>query len=379
MEKTFREYHLFQILNSIDFGSIPLDVQLGGYFRNHRAIGSKDRKFIAEKIYKLVRWMGLIDYFCIGSHSWTERCKALDHLDIVKSAMDPSIPLHVRASFPKNFFNLLVAAYGEEASLKICFASNTPAPTTVRVNPLKTSRSALMEKLENNFKLSKTTTSDLGINFEAKVNFNELEEFKQGLFEVQDEGSQLVANLVDAKPGNHVLDFCAGAGGKTLAFAPQLEGKGQIYLHDIRERPLVEAKKRLKRAGIENFQVLPFDSPNKKDLKEKMDWVLADVPCSGSGTLRRNPDLKWKFSSEMLERLIQEQRKIFEEALTYLAPNGKIVYATCSILPQENEEQVRYFEEVHRLELYAPPFQSLPSEGGMDGFFGAIFIRKLTT
>lgn len=377
MEKTFRDHHLFQLLHSMDFGSVPLDVHLGRYFREHRAIGSKDRKYIAEKIYKLTRWMGLIDYFCTTSHGWEERCKVLDHLDLQKRSQDSSIPLHIRASFPKYLFGLLADHYGEEEALKICLESNAPAPVTVRVNPLKTTRSVLMERLRTRYAVSETPVSELGIYFEQKVNFNELEEFKEGLFEVQDEASQLVANLVGAKPGDLVLDYCAGAGGKTLAFAHKLSSKGQIFLHDVRSHPLMEAKKRLKRAGIENYQILPFDSPQMKGIiPNKLDWVLADVPCSGTGTLRRNPDLKWKFSPETLARLIQEQREIFSQALSFLSPNGKIVYATCSILPQENEMQVEFFKEAFGLDCLEPPFKSLPHKGGMDGFFGAILTRK---
>jgi len=372
MEKTFRDHHLFQILHSTDFGSIPLDVQLGHYFRLHRAIGSKDRKYIAEKIYKLIRWLGLIDYFCQNGHGWEERYKTLNQIDLKKKTEDETIPLHVRASFPKQLFQLLVNFYGEEEALKICLNSNCPAPITVRINPLKGNRQELLHQLEKNFSVKPTVQSNLGIQFEKKVNFKELEEFKSGLFDVQDEGSQLISDLVDASPGDHVLDYCAGAGGKTLAFAHKLEGKGQIYLHDIRERPLIEARKRLKRAGIENYQLL---SSKKGKVAKKMDWILVDVPCSGTGTLRRNPDLKWKFSSEMLARLVEEQRAIFNQALEFLAPGGKIVYATCSILNSENEEQIQFFEKnfgVKRVSF----FKSLPVPGGMDGFFGAILTQE---
>jgi 16S rRNA (cytosine967-C5)-methyltransferase len=377
MEKTFRDHHLFQLLNSTDFGSAPLDVQLGHYFRAHRAIGSKDRRYIAEKIYKLVRWMGLIDYFCQNGHSWEQRCKTLSQIDLQQKSADQNIPLHVRASFPKQFFQLLADTYGEEGAFKLCLDSNCQAPITVRANPLKTSRKDLIEHLGKHFSIKATKRSELGIEFEERVNFNGLEEFKSGLFDVQDEGSQLVADLVDAKPGDQALDYCAGAGGKVLAFAHKLEGKGQIYLHDIRERALQEARKRLNRAGIENFQILLFDSAQKKNLVGKMNWVLVDAPCSGSGTLRRNPDLKWKFSLEMLDRLIEQQRAIFKDALEFLAPGGKIVYATCSILQQENEEQIQFFEKTYGLQSVSPPFKSVVEPGGMDGFFGAILTRPL--
>ena len=191
---------------------------------------------------------------------------------------------------------------------------------------------------------------------------------------MQDEASQQVAALVQAKPGDHVLDYCSGSGGKALAFAPAMDGKGQIYLHDIRAHILQEAKRRLKRAGVQNAQVLTTDK--LKPLKKKCDWVLVDAPCTGTGTLRRNPDMKWRFTGEMLQRLIGEQRTIFEKALSYLKPEGRIVYATCSILKEENSEQIAHFLKTYGLKLEDSPLQTLPEEGGMDGFFGAVLLRE---
>jgi len=373
MKKTFRTHHLMKALSAYEETTLPLDISLGNYFKNNRALGSKDRKFVAENIYSLIRWMGLIDHFCRGCHSWDERFRIKEKLNIEKSITDETIPLHVRASFPKVFFELLEQHYGAEKALELCLASNTPAPTTVRINILKTNRQSLLKRWKEKFQVQPTSTSVFGIQFPERLNFQTLEEFKKGYFEVQDEASQLVAGLVEAKPGDQVLDFCAGSGGKTLAFAHKLQGKGQIYLHDIRPKALQEAKRRLKRAGIENAQILPHDSPHKEALKKTMDWILVDAPCSGSGTLRRNPDLKWKFSKEMLGSVIEDQRAIFKEALDYLKPDGRIVYATCSILPQENEEQITYFQENFSLDLAAKPFRSLPTEGGMDGFYAAIF------
>ena len=200
-----------------------------------------------------------------------------------------------------------------------------------------------------------------------------LPEFRSGLFELQDEGSQLVAQLIRAKEGDEVLDFCAGSGGKSLAFASSMRGKGQIYLHDVRSSILLQAKKRLKRAGIQNAQIATSHSKAKQLLKKRMDWVLVDAPCTGTGTLRRNPDLKWKFTEETLQKLQMEQRDIFKEALTFLKPGGRIVYATCSLLKEENEEQAAYFQCCHNLKLIAPFFCSTPQVGEMDGFFAATF------
>ena len=203
-----------------------------------------------------------------------------------------------------------------------------------------------------------------------------MEEFKKGYFEVQDEASQLIAELIAIEPGMRFLDYCAGSGGKSLAIAPRLKERGQLFLHDIRPRALLEARKRLKRAGIQNAQLLPADSPNKRLLKMKMDWVLVDAPCTGTGTFRRNPDMKWKFEDQLLPRIIQEQREIFEEALSFLKPGGHIVYATCSVLPQENLHQAAYFLDRFPLEQIGEPFSSIPLTGEMDGFFGVVFKKK---
>ena len=172
-----------------------------------------------------------------------------------------------------------------------------------------------------------------------------------------------------ASSNDHVLDYCAGSGGKTLAFAPDMKNKGQVYLYDIRPHLLIEAKKRLKRAGIQNGQFLDENKLKKKGLLKRMDWILLDVPCSGSGTLRRNPDMKWKFHPEMVERLVNEQQKIFDKVLKFLHPNGKIVFATCSIFPEENEQQIEYFMTKYHLQLEREPFQSFPKNGEMDGFY----------
>lgn len=203
-----------------------------------------------------------------------------------------------------------------------------------------------------------------------------MQEFKEGLFEVQDEGSQLLAGLVQANPGDHVLDFCAGSGGKSLSIGAQMKNKGQLYLHDIRMHALEEAKKRLKRAQIQNFQIVDLKLKQNHKLKHRMNRILLDVPCSGTGTIRRNPDMKWQFNQEKLEALVQQQKEIFVQALPYLHDEGKIIYATCSILSCENEKQVEFFIKEFDLELHQPLFKTLPQENGADGFFAAILQKK---
>lgn len=320
----FRDYHLLQILQHFETQRLPLDVFLSRYFRANPAIGSKDRRFLSDAVYE-----------------------------------------KFRAGFPGVLSTLLDDAYGKEKAEELRLVCKERAPITVRINPLKTSREALLEKWKP-FSALPCTHSPYGVVFPEKINFFTLPEFKEGLFEIQDEGSQLISFLIEAKPQDHVLDFCAGGGGKTLAFAYLLQNRGQIFLHDIRPRALLEAKKRLCRAGIQNVQFrLPL---------QPVDWVLVDTPCTGTGTLRRNPDLKDKFSLELLSRLILEQRQIFEKALSFLKPKGKIVYATCSILPQENQDQIAYFSEKFNLTC-VKTFQSLPTSGGMDGFFGAVLKK----
>ncbi len=375
MKRPFREYHLLELLEQYDKRNLPLDMVICDYFREHKSLGPKDRGFIAEAAYAIIRHLSLIDYVIAKPTSWIKRFEVFSSGSIEKYAQDRDIPLHIRVCFPKPLFDRLMSHYGEEQGLLICKASNTQAPTTVRVNRIKISREDLLKRWQSQYEVEPCQYSQFGIYFLKKINFFTLEEFKQGYFEVQDEASQLVADLVDVKQGEHVLDYCAGSGGKTLAFAPKMLNTGQIYLHDIRPYALQEAKKRLKRAGIQNAQIiLSEDLEKQRKLKKKMNWVLVDAPCSGTGTIRRNPDMKWKFNDEMLFRLVGQQRTIFEKALSFMQSEGRIVYATCSILPEENQMQVEHFKKIYGLKEDRQ-FFSLPSIGGMDGFYSVVLKK----
>lgn len=353
----FRQYHLSAVLKSLELQQIPLDAFLSHYFRSNKALGSKDRHFIGETVYHYIRWKNLFDHLQLDPST----------LDLSAHQENLSIPLHVRHGMPEPLFNILAQTYGEETAKEIALTSNARAPTTIRINPLKTSRDELLNRW-GHYKVIPCSVSQLGIQFHERINFFTLPEFKEGLFEIQDEASQLAAELVLAKPKQHVLDYCAGAGGKTLAFAHRLENRGQLYLHDTRTHALEKARIRLKRAGIQNAQ---FNLP---PAKKSIDWVVVDVPCTGTGTLRRNPDLKWKFTLDGLMTLQQEQRQIFSNALSYLHPSGYIIYMTCSLLPQENEEQIAYFEKEFGL-IAVQTFKSLPSPGSMDGFYAVTLKR----
>lgn len=372
IKKTFREHHLFTILSEYENQLLPLDRFLKEYFRFHKAIGSKDRKVLCENIYSLVRWKGLLDYLCDQPISWETRYQKLVQIKPDHFFDDAQIPLHIRLSFPKELFSLIVESLGEEKARFFCRASNSTAPIAVRVNLLKTSRENLLKAWEN----ATCGSFHTAIILPKRVNFFTFPEFKMGHFEVQDEASQRLADLVAVKPGQLVLDFCAGSGGKSLAIAPKMQGKGQLFLHDIRKHALIEAKKRLKRAGIQNAQVLLPSSSQKKALYGKFDWVLVDAPCSGTGTLRRNPDMKWRFTSKTFQKTLEEQRLIFEQALRFVKPGGYIVYMTCSVLQLENEEQTQYFKKTFSLNTISSAFSTLPLDtNDPDGFYGQVFVK----
>ena len=378
----FCDHHIAAFLNGFAGGSQPLDQALGDYLRAHKSIGAHDRRAISETLFGMIRWKPLIEYFC-PSPLPIDQLAAFRSLSLENCFNNPSIPAHIRFGISQFLYQRFCKAFGAEKTRDLCRILNGPAPIAIRANLAKITRDDLLPRLKERFQdqiqefsVFPCSLAPAGIQFDKRVPLFSITEFKEGLFEMQDEGSQLVAALVDVKPGDQVLDYCSGSGGKTLAFAPAMKGKGQIYLHDIRPSILLEAKKRLKRAGIQNGQFLPPGHPHLPFLKGKMDWVLADVPCSGTGVLRRNPDAKWKIDEAMMQRLIEEQRKIVAETIPYLKKEGRLVYATCSLLPEENQEQVDYFLAHHDLVLEKPPLSLLPQEGGADGFFAAVFRKK---
>lgn len=377
MRLPFRHYHIIQILEGFDTQNLPLDYFLSNYFRANKAIGSKDRGFIAETVYDLIRWRGLIDFVCPKPATWHQKLELYLSPNWPQQKENHLLLPHIRLSFPKELYDKLVESHGENKATEICLASNSRAPTYVRVNSMKISRDDLLNRWKGVYDIEPCRHSPEGIVFNKRINFFELAEFKEGLFEVQDEGSQLVAQQVNALPGELVMDYCAGAGGKTLAFAPKMQNKGQIYLYDIRQSALQDSRKRLRRAGIQNAQIIFEGTEKLKRLKKKMDWVLVDAPCSGTGTLRRNPDMKWKFSEEMVKRLVSEQRVIFEKALSFVKQGGKIVYATCSILNDENQNQTDHFIKTYNLKLVGDPFISIPLQNEMDGFYCATFQKLI--
>jgi 16S rRNA C967 or C1407 C5-methylase (RsmB/RsmF family) len=370
MKRSFTDTHILAFLKEWNGSSKPLDFSLSTYFRGHKSLGANDRRKIGEAVYTLVRWKSLFESLDPES-SASKRLHLLSLRPIDDYRRDLSLPEFARLGLSEFLFQRFNDAFGIEKTGALAEILNSPAPIALRANLLKTTRDGLMETLKGYFSIDRGVCPT-SIVLSKREPLFALPEFKQGLFEVQDEGSQMVSDLIEAQSGQRVLDYCSGSGGKTLAIAPKMGGKGELYLHDIRAHSLKEAALRLRRAGVQNAQILPPEHKTLKLLKGKMDWVLVDAPCSGTGTLRRNPDMKWKIDASMIERLIEEQRSIVKEAIKYMKPSGKLVYATCSILPEENEAQVDFFLSLG-LKLNRELFKLLPQKNGPDGFFGAVF------
>jgi 16S rRNA (cytosine967-C5)-methyltransferase len=294
----------------------------------------------------------------------------------------------------------LVRDLGDQAEA-VARALSERAPMTIRVNRLKTSVEELAGALaERDIATHPSSLAPEALIFDTRLNLFALPEFKAGLFEAQDEGSQLIAELVMPPPKAMVVDLCAGAGGKTLALAAAMGGKGRLLATDIYKRKLDELRKRCRRAGASNVQAVLIERDPKAPWPAAMDkWlgkasrVLIDAPCSGVGSMRRNPELRWRLSADDVDRLPDEQLALCERALSLLAPGGRLIYATCTMLRDENERVVERLLERHS-DLEAVPckevwgrdralavgdgqyLRTLPSLHGCDGFFAAIVRRK---
>lgn len=378
----FRVRHLEQAVQLYyaphSTGHLPLDLFLRHYYKCNKSVGSNDKKFITEHIYQIVKWKRLLDHITPPPATWTSRIRTYFVSDRWKlQAQNDRLPPAIRTSFPDELFKRVENSYGTAKAINICNILNEEAPTFLRTNPRTITRDRLYTYLLNKgIAVEKSPNSPYALVLPHRQRLNDLPEFHRGYFEIQDEASQLAALKVAVKPGEKVLDYCAGSGGKTLAFGPQMMNKGKVFLHDVRERMLHEARKRLKRAGITNYTIVPPDGPLLPRLVGSMDWVVCDVPCTGTGALRRSPEMKWKYQDEKLMDFVALQRHIFSKALQHAKPKtGKIVYITCSILDEENVQQAKFFCQQHGLALAEPPFHSLPTSHGMDGFFCATFSQ----
>jgi 16S rRNA (cytosine967-C5)-methyltransferase len=385
----------------------PADQALSAYFRSHRDLGQTDRAFVAEAVFAVLRRRrsleaaagsaaprdllvaALVRVFGLSARA-LEQDSAL--ASKVKASAGGSLPAAVQADLPDWLWERLVAAYGEQESAAIAQGLLGAAPLDLRVNLAKLSREDALARIAPEG--APTTLSPAGIRMQGKPAINRHALFLEGAVEVQDEGSQLLAYLLAPRRGEMVADFCAGAGGKTLAISMLMHGTGRVYAMDVSEKRLRELAPRAARAGISN--VHPIVLADEGDLRAKrlagkIDRVLVDAPCSGFGTLRRNPDLKWRHGEAAIAELAAKQARILNAAAKLVKPGGRLVYATCSILPDENEAVTDAFAAGH------PEFKALscgellaaqripldtgerlrlwPHRHGTDGFFAAAFER----
>jgi 16S rRNA (cytosine967-C5)-methyltransferase len=395
----------------------PADQAVSAYFRSHRNLGQQDRAFVAETVFAVLRRRrsleaaagsaeprdlvvaALVRVFGLSARA-LEQDTAL--VARIKAAAGNSLPPAVQADLPDWLWDRLAAACGEAEAAAIAQGLLGAAPLDVRVNLAKLTREealarlgASLEGAPTPLEGAPTALSPAGIRLKGKPAINRHALFLEGAVEVQDEGSQLLAWLLAPRRGEMVADFCAGAGGKTLAISMLMHGTGRVYAMDVSEKRLRELSPRAARAGISNVHPIVLSGEGDvraKRLTGKLDRVLVDAPCSGFGTLRRNPDLKWRHDATAIAELAAKQARILEAAAKLVKAGGRLVYATCSILPDENEAVADAFAARH------PEFKSLscadllavqripldtgerlrlwPHRHGTDGFFAAAFERQ---
>ncbi len=405
-----------EVLREILRFTAPADSTLSRYFRDHPKLGSRERGVIAEAVYGLLRNKAVYTSFAeSGSGASMRRMTLLGLADAVGidalgglsedetswltrvMEIDRSLlPAPLRSNLPLWLYEKLVARDGEEATLQLAHAMNQPAPLDLRVNALKATREEVIAALATAPILCEPTPyAPLCVRIIKKPALQNLPLFKSGAIEVQDEGSQLLALVVGAKRGEMVVDFCAGAGGKTLALGAAMRNTGRLYAFDVSDKRLAKLKPRLARSGLSN--VHPVLIAHEKDAKikrlaGKIDRVLVDAPCSGLGTLRRNPDVKWRQTPQALVEMNAKQTAILAGASRLVKAGGRLVYATCSLLDEENEAVVAQFLAEHEDFALVPMHEVLaeqkialemqdylkltPQTHHTDGFFAAVLERK---
>ena len=365
--------------------------------------GSSDRKFVAETIYEIVRWKRLYTeiaevkdpfsrddvwrIFAVWAVLRGIKLPDWKYFEStptrkIKGRFDELTKIRkFKEAIPDWMDELGLKELGEEVWEKELTAQNEQAKVILRVNTLKTTKEKLRSILmDHNIETEFLKNQPDALVLKERANVFIIPAFKEGLFEVQDASSQLVAYFLDVKPGMRVVDTCAGAGGKTLHLASLMENKGQLIAMDIYESKLKQLKIRAKRNGVFNAEFRVIDTTKViKRLHEKADRVLIDAPCSGLGVLKRNPDSKWKLQPEFIENIKKVQEEVLHNYSKIVKPGGKLVYATCSILPSENQEQVKKFlksEEGKKFKLIKDQ-NIFAHQSGFDGFYMALMEKNL--
>ena len=389
----------------------PADAELSAFFRDHKKLGQHDRAFVAEAVFGVLRRYRYLSVVVPAANprtlviAWLIKARGMSGATLeqfakpelighIRNAQTDDLPLGVAVDLPDWVIEKLQRSMSEADILALGRALQQQAPLDVRVNTHKANReTVLAQLLAEGMAVEATPYSPWGIRFKEHPAINRHPLFVDGSLEVQDEGSQLLALLLGARRGEMVCDFCAGAGGKTLAIGATMASSGRLYAFDVAEKRLAKLKPRLARSGLSNVmpQLLASENDTRvKRLAGKLDRVLVDAPCSGLGTVRRNPDLKFRQSSESVAELTQKQASILRAAAKLLKPGGRLVYATCSLLPDENEAiveallaeggfsllPVNELLAQHKIDLDTGTQLKLsPAVHGTDGFFAAVLVK----
>jgi 16S rRNA (cytosine967-C5)-methyltransferase len=418
------------LLDEVESVPRPADAVVSDWFRTRRYIRDADRGEISSLLYTLLRhharlgwWLArfgredsprdrLLAWLALDGRKTREQVHMLfnggrfapaaltaEERDLLaqwlgRSMDHPAMPEEVRVECPSWAADALRRRFGDAFPREMA-AQLTPAPLDLRVNPLKSTREDVLRALRDlGLQAEACRMAPYGVRVNARPSLASLPMLKNGEAEIQDEGSQLVAMLVDARPGERVVDFCAGAGGKTLAIATQMANKGQVIACDVSANRLKRAAERFRGAGLHNIQTRLLTSERDRWVKRHkagFDRVLVDAPCTGTGTWRRNPDARWRALGSGLDNLLPLQAEILASAARLVKPGGRLVYATCSLLPEENEAQVSAFLAAHPdfrvtplseaapqlTDSAHPDYLSLtPARHDTDGFFAAVMQRE---
>lgn len=394
----------------------PADAVLSEFFRERRGLGVRERGFIAETAYAVLRRRRLLEKLVqpmvtprrlilaaltrvmgLSQRQLAEAITAEEALWLVsfRTQPEPVLTLAEQADLPDWLTERLRTRLSEEALLQLARGLNQGAPLDLRVNSIKATREDVLARLAaDGIAAEACRYAPLGIRLKAKPALQRHPLYLEGAIEVQDEGSQLLGYLLGPKRGEMVVDFCAGAGGKTLLLGAMMRSTGRLYAFDVADKRLARLKPRVARAGLSNVHPVRISGENDTHVKRlagKIDRVLVDAPCSGLGTLRRNPDLKWRQTPESVLELTRKQHDILKAASRLVKPGGRLVYATCSILPEENEMVINAFLAEHpafrRLSAAAllaeqgividcgEDMQLLPHVHGTDGFYAVALER----
>jgi len=429
--------HTQELLGLVLKSAHPADSVIDTFFRSHRYLGAHDRRFIAETVYGTLRHLRncqyrleralagvavepseadrhlllIVSFLAITHHqqehlpaqlgSLLRNAQAKENAAKLFSTLAEPIAVRedsrgrqwgIEYSYPDWMVDVFRKEYGPQEAEQILRAMNEPAPLTLRVNTLKGTVAHCKAELEQEgIDAVRTNLSPMGLRLAKRMNVFSSAAFKQGMFEMQDEGSQLLPLLIDPKPTAKVLDVCAGAGGKTLAFAALMKNRGEIYATDVNNHRLEELRKRAKRSGAQNIRVRHIQNVDElaMEFEAFFDIVFVDAPCSGLGTLRRNPGMKWMVTEQSVREISEKQRAILRASAALVKPDGMLIYATCTLLSEENESTIEDFLSAHpEFILTEPALGGLPSEirsenfiklkphmYGTDGFFCAFLKR----